>query len=187
MCCQFDTLDAEYMSIVRVHNNLLNFFQKRTQSNKDYHKDFMVMVAVIEEYEGAVSLTYFPNMIKKELDSKGINMDRATTSKMQDAKKIVHDKFLAALMLSGANREKYGELNQSVADNYVTGTSEYPESPEVVLHILSVYTPPPRWNRHIKQEGGGGAEGAMFMKSDGDDLCGRRTKPATNAGRRGIM
>ncbi len=51
-------------------------------------------------------------------------------------------KFLATLMLSGANREKYGELKHSMAENYVTGTSKYPVSPEVVLRILSAYVGP---------------------------------------------
>ncbi len=56
-----------------------------------------------------------------------------------------------------------------MAENSITVTSEYPESPEVVLHILSTYTPPPVSNRRIKQEGGGGAEGAIFVQLDGDD------------------
>ncbi len=102
---------------------------------------------------------------------KGIDMDRASTSEMQDAKKLVREKFVATLMLSRANRDKYGELKHSMADNYVKGTSEYPESPKVVLWILSAWTPPPGWNRHIKQEEGGGVEGAMFVQLDG----GRRT------------
>ncbi len=169
-CCQFDTLNDEYMLIVGALKNLLYFLQKTTHLNADYHKDFMAMVEVIEEYGGAGSLTYFPNMIKKELDSKGINMDRATTCKMRDAKKIVPNMFLVALMLSRASGDKYGELKHNMAKNYVTGTSEYPESPEVVMRILSVYTPSPGWNRRIKQEGGGGAEGVMFAQLDGDDL-----------------
>jgi hypothetical protein len=96
-------------------------------------------------------------------------MDKASASETRDAKKIVRDKFLAAPMLSGANREKYDKLKRSMAENYVTGTSKYPESPEVVLRILSAYTPPPGWNRHLKQEGGVGDKGAMFMQSDGRD------------------
>jgi hypothetical protein len=144
--CQFNTLNDEYMLIMGALKNLLYFFQKMTQANADYHSDFMAMVEVIAEYRGAGSLTYFPNMIKKELDSKDIDMDRATTSEMGDAKKIVCDKFIAALMLSGAKRGKYGELKRSMAGNYTTGTSEYPESSEVVLCILSTYTPPPGWN-----------------------------------------
>jgi hypothetical protein len=45
----------------------------------------------------------------------------------------VQEKFLAALMLNRANRDKYGGLKRSMQENYVTGTSEYPVSPEVVL------------------------------------------------------
>ncbi len=68
-------------------------------------------------------------MIKKELDLKKIDMDKASASEMRDAKKIVCNKFLAALMLCRANREKYGELKRSMAENYMTGTSEYPQEP----------------------------------------------------------
>ena len=78
-------------------------------------------------------------MIKKELLSK-------KADDLKEAKGVVREKFLAALMLNGANASKYSELKHSMAENYVTGTSEYPESPEVVLHILNAYQPPARWN-----------------------------------------
>ncbi len=99
------------------------------------------MAEVIEEYRGAGSLTYFPNMIKKELTTKGVDMNKASVEEMKEAKKMVHEKFLATLMLNGANCEKYGELKCSMAENYVMGTSKYPESPEGVLRILNAYVP----------------------------------------------
>lgn len=166
-CCQFDTLNDEYISIVGAIKNLLYFFQKSNQSNADYYEDFMAMAEVIEEYGGMGCLTYFPNMIKKELGTKGTDMDKATIVDMKKAKKVVRDKFLAALMLSGANREKYGELKRNMAENYVTGTSEYPNSPEVVLRILNAYTPPSGWNRRQKQEAP--IAGAMFVQSGNDE------------------
>jgi len=55
---------------------------------------------------------------------------------MKKAKKTVRDKFLAALMLNGANRDKYGELKRGMAENYVTGTSEYPALPHEVRLLL---------------------------------------------------
>jgi hypothetical protein len=186
-CCQFDTLNDEYMLIVGAIKNLLYFFQKTTQANADYHEYFMAMVEVIEEYGGAGSLTYFPNIIKKELESKKINMDKASTSEMRDAKMIVRDKSLAVLMLSGANREKYGELKCSMAENYVTGTSEYPESPEVVLRILSAYTPPPGWNRRLKQERGVRDEGEMFVQLDGRDNSWKKNISCHNCGKKGHL
>jgi hypothetical protein len=89
---------------------------------------------------------------------------------MKEAKKAVRKKFLAALMLNGANCEKYGELKRSMAENYVTGTSKYPESPKVILPILNAFVPLAGWNRRIKQDSGSPAEeGAMFAQSDEDN------------------
>ncbi len=63
-CCQFDLLSDKYMAIMVAIKNLFYFFQKTEQSNTDYHKDFMAMLKVIEEYGGAGSMTHFPNMLK---------------------------------------------------------------------------------------------------------------------------
>jgi hypothetical protein len=89
----------------------------------NYHEDFLVLVKVIEEYGGARSLTHFPNMIKKELLSDNIDVTKATADQMKKTKKNVREKFLAALMLSGANRDKYGNLKRSMQENYVTGNT----------------------------------------------------------------
>ena len=151
--------------------NLLYYFQKPTQINSDYHQDFLAMVETIEDYGGAGSLTYFPNMIKKELIAvKAANKSTgtATQEEQKEARKIVRDKFLAALMLNGSNQAKYGELKRSMAENYVTGPSEYLTSPEMVLRILNAYTPPAGWYRRPKQ-GGGMDEGAIFTQSDEKD------------------
>ncbi len=131
------TLNDKYMSIVKLLKNLFYFFQKAEQLNSEFHDDFMALVKVIEEYGGAGSLTHFPNMIRKELASKNIaDMSKATPNELKEAKGTMRDKFLAALMLNGANAAKYNKLKRSMAENYVTKTSKYPESPELVLRIL---------------------------------------------------
>jgi hypothetical protein len=126
-------------------------------------------------------------MIKKELESQKIDMDKASVSKTRDAKKIVHDKFLATLMLSRVNREKYGKLKCSMAENYVTRTNKYPESPEVALHILSTYTLSPGWNRCLKQQGGGIDKKAMFVQSDGRDDSWKKNILCHNCGKKGHL
>jgi hypothetical protein len=139
------------MGLVGAFKNLLYFSQKPTQSNLDYHEDFLALVEVIEEYGGAVSLTHFPNMIKKELLSDNLDVTKATSDELlKKAKKKVGEKFLVALVLNGANCDKYGNLKRSIQENYMTGTSKYPVSPEVVLRILNAYIPPAGWNRCMK-------------------------------------
>jgi hypothetical protein len=142
-CCQIDALNDKYVGLVRAIKNLLYFFQNLMQSNSDYHKDFLALVEVTEEYGGAGSLTHFPNMIKKELLSDNLDITIATSDELKKAKKKVQEKFLAALMLNRVNCDKYGNLKRSMKENYMTGTSEYPVCPEVVLHILNAHVPPP--------------------------------------------
>jgi hypothetical protein len=109
-------------------------------------------------------------MIKKKViavKAANNNTGATTGDETKEAKKIMQDKFLAALMLSGVNRDRYGDLKRSMAENYVKGTSKHPKSPEVVLCILSAYVSPAGWNRRVKQ-GGGGKGGAMFAQSVDD-------------------
>ncbi len=117
-------------------------------------------------------LTHFPNMIRKELSSKNIaDMSKATPDELKEAKSVMRDKFLATLMLNGADAAKYNELKRGMAENYLTGTSKYPKSPELVLRILNVHQPPPGWNvNQRKQEAGAGTnEGATMFTQTGDD------------------
>jgi hypothetical protein len=147
------------------------FWQKPDQANADYQKDFMALVKVIEEYGGQGYITHFPNMIKKELESKnpGIDMSKATPDQMKEDKKTVCKTFLAAFMLNGANGQKYGELKMGMAENYIAGTSEYPKSPEVVICILTAYKLPAGWNKCRKDTGAASKEGAIFAQTEGNN------------------
>jgi hypothetical protein len=72
-------------------------------------------------------------------------------------------------LLSGANGAKYNDLKQSMKENFVTGTSKYPESSEAVLRILNEYQPPAGWNKRRQEAGATSEEGAIFAQSDGGD------------------
>jgi hypothetical protein len=117
-------------------------------------------------------LTHFPNVIRKEVSSKNIaNMSKAMPDELKEAKSVVRDKFLATLIINGANAAKYNKLKRGMAENYVTRTSEYPESLELVLRILNAYLPPPGWKMNqCKQEAGARTnKGATIFAQTGDD------------------
>jgi len=42
----------------------------------------------------------------------------------------------AALLISGADRRKYGKLKDELANNYLLGTDQYPDTFEKALRIL---------------------------------------------------
>jgi hypothetical protein len=153
------------MATVAAIKNLFYFFQKAEQSNADYHENFMAMLEVIEEYGGAGSIIHFPNMLKWELEANEIDLSEATNEQLKDRKKAVCKKFLAALMLSGANGTKYNNLKQGMKENFVMGTSKYPESPEAVFRILNAYQPPAGWNKCRQEAGTTSKEGAIFAQT----------------------
>ena len=71
------------------------------------------MLKVIKEYRGAGLMTHFRNILKQELEANGIDLSKATSEQLEDKKKTICEKFLAALMLSGANGAKCNNLNEA--------------------------------------------------------------------------
>jgi hypothetical protein len=129
----------------------------------------MAMLKVIEEYGGAGSITRFPNMLKQELETNGTDLSKATSEQLNDGKKTVREKFLAALMLSRANGAKYNDLKRGMKENFEMGTNKYPESPEAVLRILNAYQLPAGWNKRRQEARTMSKEKAIFAQAKGRD------------------
>ena len=113
-------------------------------------------------------------------------MSNATYEQMKEGKKAVREKFLAALMLSGANGAKYNDLKRGMKENFVTGTSTYPESPEAVLRILD-YMCRLLDGTSIDRKQGLQAkkEQCLLRPATEETTHGSQGRPATNAERRG--
>ncbi len=87
------------------------------------------MLEVIKEYGGMGSLSHFHNLLKQELKGKGLDLSHATSEEFKEGKKSVHEKFLAAIMLNGANGAEKNNLKRRMKENFMMGTSTYPQEP----------------------------------------------------------
>ncbi len=45
----------------------------------------------------------------------------------------------AALLVSGADKQQYGKLKDKLANNYLLGSHQYPDTFEKAMHILGNY------------------------------------------------
>ena len=59
-----------------------------------------------------------------------------TAKERSDAEEAVSEAVKAALLISGADRRKYGKLKDELANNYLLGTDQYPDTFEKALRIL---------------------------------------------------
>ena len=86
------------------------------------------------------------------------NPSSITNAERTTAEEEVADVVKAALLISGADTRRYGRLKEQLANNYLLGTDQYPDTLEKASRILGNYQVgkgPPFGDRRNTNEGGG--------------------------------
>ncbi len=88
----------------------------------------------------------FLNAMLKDMEKAGIIKDATNLSDSERAQaiKAVRDEYLAALMLSGSNRDKFGPLCMDLKDQFGFREDRYPKTIDQCLSLLNRWghTPP---------------------------------------------
>ncbi len=108
------------MATVALQKKLFTFYQKEGMDNSTYHREFIALIDTIETYGGTSAIGITPTFVAQTLhhmQSAGTcaNASSPTKEELVTAHKTIRDEFLAALMLSGANRDRYGALHNELA------------------------------------------------------------------------
>ena len=61
------------------------------------------------------------------------------TSKKKKAQEDATESMKAALLLSGADKRKFGKLKDELANNFLLGTDQYPNTFKKAMRILGNY------------------------------------------------
>ena len=61
------------------------------------------------------------------------------TSKKKKAQEDATESMKAALLISGADKRKFGKLKDELANNYLLGTDQYPNTFKKAMRILGNY------------------------------------------------
>ena len=88
------------------------------------------------------------------------NPSNITNAEQTAAEEEVADAVKAALLISGADKQRYGRLKEKHANNYLLGTDQYPDMLEKASRILGNYQVakgPPFGDQRNTNEGGGHA------------------------------
>ena len=67
------------------------------------------------------------------------NPDKITVAERRVAEEEANESVKAALLISGANKRTYGKLKDKLANNYLLGTNQYPDTLDKAICILSNY------------------------------------------------
>jgi hypothetical protein len=67
------------------------------------------------------------------------NPNNITDAERTATEEEVVDAVKAALLISGAGKQRYGRLKEQLANNYLLGTDQYPDTLEKASRILENY------------------------------------------------
>ena len=142
LCCSFDSKTQSVMATIASQKLLFTYYQKDGVSNTDYHREFMAHVETIETYGGFGAVGIVPTFVTQELlkmatDGTCSDPTAPTDSELATAKATVRDEFLAGLMLSGANYNRYNLLRYELANQYGFGNDLYPKTVDQCLTMLN--------------------------------------------------
>jgi hypothetical protein len=97
--------------------------------------------------------------------------DNITDNERKSAEEEANELVKAALLISGIEKRRYGKLKDELANNYLLGTDQYPNTFDKALHILgnSQTTKP-----NMPFRGNGPESGLAFIQQGGRGGRGRR-------------
>ena len=75
--------------------------------------------------------------MQAELKRRGLT--NPTDPEIEAAEHVVVEQVKAAMLISGADRRKFEKLKNELANNYLLGTDQYPDTLEKAGRILSNY------------------------------------------------
>ena len=130
------------MATVASQKKLFTYFQQDGMDNSSYHREFVAHVETIKTYYGTGAIGITPTFVAQklqEMHAAGDCHDVAspTPDELAIAHKCVRDEFLLALMLSSANRDRYGALRNELANQYTFGNNLYPKTVDQCLTMMN--------------------------------------------------
>ena len=130
LCCSYNAKTQSVMATVASHKCLFTHYQKDGINNHTYHR-ILAHVETIETYGGLGSVGVIPTFLKAKIIKMAndqIIQDATAPTDQEKAMAIlaVHEEYLAALMLSGANHDHFNKLRNDLQNQYGYEEDRYP-------------------------------------------------------------
>jgi hypothetical protein len=113
------------------------FYQHDGMSNTDYFEQFNAMVESAQSYGSSLGVS--EGLRNLELANSGHTITNATAAQKQAAITAAKEKYLATVMLDGANFKRFSSLRESLDKDYAKGVDTYPVNRNAVLRLMNTW------------------------------------------------
>jgi hypothetical protein len=139
ICVGFDYHKQEVFNLVQALKTLFLYSQSDKETVEEYSRNFRSLWDTMEAFRG------LPGTHKGITDGmlqdpdRVADVNRPTNEERRKAEKDGSEAVKAALLISGADKQRYGRLKNELANNYLLGTDQYPSNFNKALCILGNY------------------------------------------------
>ncbi len=138
ICIGFDNHKQEMFNLVQALKTLFLYMQTDGETVEEYGRNFKSFWDMVEAFGGSPGVHKgLVAGILKELGCMSGTSATPTETKYAEAEACKSVK--AALLISGADRKRYGRLKDQLANNYLLGMDQYPDTYDKAMRILGNY------------------------------------------------
>jgi hypothetical protein len=136
ICIGFNDHKQLVFNLVQsLKRTLFLYTQAEKDSAEEYSRNFRSLWDMVEAFGGLPGI--HKGLVDAELVTKNIiNPLPAQTKATQE---VANEVVQAVLLISGVDRHKYGKLKDELANNYLLGTDQYPNTFNKAVRILGNY------------------------------------------------
>ena len=135
ICVGFDDHKQSVFNLVQSLKTLFLHTQSEKETVEEYARNFRSLWDTVEAFGGLPGI--HQGLVDAELKRRGLT--NSTDAQIEAAEDVAVRQVKAALLISGADQRKFGKLKDELANNYLLGTDQYPDTLEKAGRILSNY------------------------------------------------
>ncbi len=137
ICLGFNDHKQEVFNLVQSLKTLFLYMQSKKDMVKEYGQNFRSLWDTVEAFGGLLGIHkgLMDSILETVVGIGGTVMTTQIKTAEEQSRKAVK----AALLISRADRCRYGNLKDQLADNYLLGTNKYPNTLDKALRILGNY------------------------------------------------
>jgi hypothetical protein len=138
ICVGFNDHKQEVFNLVQFLKTLFMYTQTDRETVEEYGQNFRSFWDTVEAF--GVSPGVHKGLVAGILKEPGpVSGSSATPTKIKNLEEEASESVKAVLLISGADKRRYGQLKDELANNYLLGTDQYPDTFDKAMRILGNY------------------------------------------------
>ena len=136
ICIGFDDHKQEVFNLVQALTMLFLYTQGEKETVEEYGRNFESLWDTVEAFSGSQGIH---KGLTDSILAATVTSRSPMVAQVKQAGEQSSEAVRAALLISGADRRRYGALKDALDNTHLLGSDQYPDTLEKGVHILGNY------------------------------------------------